>query len=361
MAAVSEPSPASPPPSAAPTWPNLLTQLIAGTDLSSADTAWAMDQVMSGAATPAQIAGFAVALRAKGETPAEIAGMAKAMLDHAHLVDVDVRAVDIVGTGGDRSGSVNISTMAALVVAAAGAPVVKHGNRAASSRSGAADVLEALGVAIELTAEAVARCVREVGIGFCFAPAFHPALRHAGAPRRELGVPTTFNLLGPLTNPARPAAGMIGCAYPDKTRVLAEVFARRGGTVLVVRGDDGLDELTTTTTSSVWVVDGGAVREETVDPAALGIPAATGEDLRGGDAEANAEVVRQLLAGKPGPVRDAVLLNAAGALAAHAGFSGSLADDLAAGMARAAAAVDSGAAADLLTRWAELTRRLARD
>src|SRR5438067_351752 len=202
------------------TWPGLLNQLIAGGDLTAEDTAWAMDQVMSDAATPAQIAGFVVALRAKGETPAEIAGLAEAMLAHARRVRVEGRAVDIVGTGGDRSGSVNISTMAAIVVAAAGAPVVKHGNRAASSKSGAADVLESLGVAIDLPPDGVGRCVAELGIGFCFAPVFHPGFRHAGPVRSQLGVPTTFNLLGPLTNPAQPGAGMIGCAYPDKVEVL---------------------------------------------------------------------------------------------------------------------------------------------
>jgi anthranilate phosphoribosyltransferase len=314
---------------------------------------------MSGTATPAQIAGFAVALRAKGETPAEISGMADAMLAHSRRVHVGRRAVDIVGTGGDRSGSVNISTMAALVVAAAGAPVVKHGNRAASSKSGAADVLETLGVAIELSPDAVERCVEELGIGFCFAPAFHPGFRHTGGPRRELGVPTTFNLLGPLTNPAQPSASMIGCAYQDKTDMLAEVFARRGQTVLLVRGDDGLDEITTTTTTAAWIISGGQVRKETIDPAQLSIPPATAEDLRGGDAATNAEVIRELVAGKTGPVRDAVLLNAAGALAAHAGFSGSLNDDLAAGYERAAEVVDSGAAAALLPKWVLLSQQLA--
>jgi len=334
------------------TWPTLLNQLIAGGDLSAEDTAWAMDQVMSGEATPAQVGGFLVALRAKGETPEEVTGLADAMLAHARTVRIDRPAVDIVGTGGDRSGSVNISTMASLVTAAAGVPVVKHGNRAASSKSGTADVLEALGVAIDLPPEGVQRCVTELGVGFCFAPVFHPGFRHAGAPRRELGVPTAFNLLGPLTNPAQPSAGLIGCAFPDKTEVLARVFAGRGASTLVVRGDDGLDELTTTTTSSVWVVSGGEVRAENIDPADLGIPRATAEDLRGGDPGVNAEVVRELVAGKPGPVRDAVLLNAAGALAARAGLGDSLVDDLAAGLSRAAEAIDSGAAADLLARWA---------
>ncbi|MFI5593882.1 anthranilate phosphoribosyltransferase [Amycolatopsis sp. NPDC051758] len=333
------------------TWPPLLKQLIARVDLSEDDTAWAMDQIMSGAASPARIAGFAVALRAKGETPSEIAGMAATMLAHARRVELDRAAVDIVGTGGDGSNSVNISTMATIVTAAAGAPVAKHGNRSASSKSGAADVLETLGVQISLPPEDVQRSLTEVGVGFFLASAFHPALRHAGPVRSELGVPTTFNLLGPLTNPAQPGSALIGCAYPDKTRVLAEVFARRGTTALVVRGDDGLDEITTTTTTSVWLVSGGTVTEQTLDPAALGISRATAADLRGGDAAANAEVVRELVAGKAGPVRDAVLINAAAALAAFTGFSGSLEDDLRAGLTRAAEAIDSGAAAALLDRW----------
>ena len=337
------------------TWPALLNQLIARTDLSEEDTAWAMDQIMSGAAGMAQIAGFAVALRAKGETAAEISGMAAAMLAHARRVPLDRQAVDIVGTGGDRSNSVNISTMATIVTAAAGVPVAKHGNRSASSKSGAADVLEALGVRIDLSPDDVRRCLAEVGLGFFMAPVFHPALRHAGPVRSELGVPTTFNLLGPLTNPAQPDRALVGCAYADKTRCLAEVFALRGTTALVVRGDDGLDELTTTTTSTVWIVTGGTVVERSFDPAAIGVPRATMADLRGGDATANAEVVRQLVSGKTGPVRDAVLLNAAGALAAFNGFSDSLEDDLAAGLTRAAQAVDSGAAAALLDRWAAFT------
>jgi anthranilate phosphoribosyltransferase len=337
------------------TWPPLLQQLVAGVDLSAEDTAWAMDQIMSGAASPARIAGFAVALRAKGETPDEIAGMAATMLAHARRVELDRPAVDIVGTGGDGSNSVNISTMATIVTAAAGAPVAKHGNRSASSKSGAADVLETLGVRISLAPEDVQRSLTEVGVGFFLASAFHPALRHAGPVRSELGIPTTFNLLGPLTNPAQPGAALIGCAYPDKTRVLAETFARRGTRALVVRGDDGLDEITTTTTSTVWVVSDGTVTERTLDPAALGVPRATAADLRGGDAAANAKVVRELVGGKPGPVRDAVLVNAAAALAAFTGFSESLEDDLRAGLTRAAEAIDSGAAAALLDRWIAFT------
>ncbi|HWE90388.1 MAG TPA: anthranilate phosphoribosyltransferase [Pseudonocardiaceae bacterium] len=343
---------------AGPTWPTLLTRLTAGQDLAETDTAWAMDQVMSGNATSAQIAGFAIALRAKGETATEIAGMAAAMLAHARRIELDIRAVDVVGTGGDQTGSVNISTMAALVVAAAGVPVVKHGNRAATSKSGAADVLEALGVAIDLPPEGVRTCVVELGIGFCFAPVYHPSFRHAGSTRRELGVPTAFNVLGPLTNPAQPAAGLIGCANPRMAPVLAEVFARRDASVLVVRGDDGLDELTTTTTSSVWLVRDGSVRPQRVDPAKLAIAPATPEQLRGGDAEVNAEVVRELAAGKPGAVRDAVLLNAAGAIAAYRGFSADLTEDLRLGLETAAAAIDSGATATLLRRWATRSTEL---
>ncbi|GAA3459033.1 anthranilate phosphoribosyltransferase [Saccharothrix longispora] len=342
------------------TWPLLLNQLIDRVDLGEADTAWAMDQVMTGAATPAQISGFLVALRAKGETPEEVDGLARSMLQHARRFTVEGRVADIVGTGGDNSGSVNISTMATLVAAAAGVPVVKHGNRAASSKCGTADVLEALGVAIDLPPLGVQETVAELGIGFCFAPVFHPGFRHAGVPRREIGIPTSFNLLGPLTNPAQPTVGLIGCARAAAAPLIAGVFARRGSTALVVRGDDGLDEITTTTTTTVWVVDGGEVREDRVDPSALGIAPALPEDLRGGDATLNAEVVRDLVGGKPGPVREAVLLNAAGAIAAHAGLSGDLHADLAAGLTKAAGAVDSGAAAALLRRWAARSTELKR-
>ncbi|APU23081.1 anthranilate phosphoribosyltransferase [Actinoalloteichus sp. GBA129-24] len=346
------------------TWPALLTRLVTGHDLSTENTAWAMNQVMTGQATAAQIAGFAVALRAKGETPSEIRGMAEAMLAHARLIDLDVRAMDVVGTGGDRSNSVNISTMTALVVAAAGVPVVKHGNRASSSSCGTADVLEALGVVIDLPPSGVRSSVIELGIGFCFAPVFHPAYARAAGPRREIGIRTAFNLLGPLTNPGRPKGGLIGCADARMAPVMAQVFADRGQSVLVVRGDDGLDELTTTTTSTAWVVHDGLVRQVTVDPTVLGISLASAEDLRGGDAEHNAAVVRDLVAGRPGPVRDAVLLNAAGALAAHAGFEGDLDQVLRAGLTEAAKAVDSGAAGDLLNRWAarsvEIRDELAR-
>jgi anthranilate phosphoribosyltransferase len=246
--------------------------------------------------------------------------------------------------------------MAAVVIAAAGAPVAKHGGRAASSSSGAADVLEALGVVIDLPAPGVARCVQEAGIGFFFAPVFHPGMRHAAGPRREMGIGTVFNFLGPLTNPARPRAAAIGCADRRMAPVMAEVLAARGGRALVFRGDDGLDELTIATTSSVWVVRDGEVEPDRVDPTALGIATAPPEALRGGSPEVNAEVFRRLLDGDPGPVRDAVLLNAAAGLAAFDERAQRLHDALAAGLERAAAAVDEGRAAALLERWVAVSR-----
>ncbi|GAB2654025.1 anthranilate phosphoribosyltransferase [Prescottella soli] len=340
-------------------WPAILGALTDGRDLTADDTAWAMDEIMSDAATSAQIAAFGVALKMKGPTPAELRGLADSMLGHARTVPVSPDVVDIVGTGGDRSNTVNISTMASVVVAASGIRVVKHGNRAASSKSGGADVLEALGVHINLGAADVARCVEEVGIGFCFAPVFHPALRFAGAPRKEIGIPTVFNVLGPLTNPARPRAGLIGCAFEDLIEVIAGVLAERGNSALVVRGDDGLDELTTSTTSVVHVVSGGAVTMQKLDPTDLGIARVSLDALRGGDASDNARVARGIFAGDAGPVRDAVLLNAAGAIAAFDGLEKGLEESLTAGLAKAAHAIDSGAAAALLERWAALTVELA--
>ncbi len=325
---------------------------MAGDELTADDTAWAMDEVMAGNATAAQLAAFAVLLRAKGETPGELSGLVRTMLERATPLAIEGRAVDIVGTGGDRAHTVNISTMAALVVAGSGRRVVKHGNRAASSACGTADVLEELGVAIDLPADGVARTVAEVGIGFCFARTFHPGFRHAGPVRAELAVPTAFNFLGPLTNPARVSAAAIGCADRRMAPVMAAVLAARGDTALVFRGDDGLDELTTTTTSSVWVAADGEVDAVSVDPAALGIAPASAEALRGGDPPFNAAVVREVLGGGGVAVRDAVLLNAAAGIAAHDGLSaGRLHDALTRGLRLAAEAVDSGAAASLLDRW----------
>jgi anthranilate phosphoribosyltransferase len=339
------------------TWPALIADLIAGTDLDRAKTAWAMNEMMSGNASPVQLAGFLVALRAKGETVEELSGLVDVMLRHAVRIEVPGRCVDVVGTGGDRSHSVNISTMASLVVAGAGVRVVKHGNRAASSASGAADVLEALGVRLDLAPERVAEVASEVGITFCFAQVFHPAMRHAGPVRAGLGVPTVFNVLGPLTNPAQPTSSAVGVANPAMAPLVAGVFAERGASVLVFRGEDGLDELSTTSPAQVWEVRDGGVVTHRLDARELGLRATTLADLRGGDATFNAKVVRSVLAGEPGPVRDTVLLNAAAALVAADAEPGaaSLEERLVAGLARAATSVDSGAAAEVLDRWVAAT------
>jgi len=339
------------------TWPDVLSALLAGTDLSQADTAWAMDSIMRGEASPVQVAGFMVALRAKGETVDEISGLVEAMYAHAEPLSIPGPAVDIVGTGGDRAKTVNISTMSAIVAAAAGAKVVKHGNRAASSASGSSDVLERLGISLDLSAERVAEVAEEVGLTFCFAAKFHPAMRHAAPARRDLGVPTAFNILGPLTNPARVTAHAIGCFDTRLAGLIAGVLARRGATALVFRGDDGLDELTISTSSRVWIVKDGQVTETAFDPRDVGIELVGIEALRGADAEYNANVARRLLAGERGPVRDAVLLNTAAALVALELTEAPLAEQLAAGIERAAAAIDSGAAEATLKRWSEATAR----
>jgi anthranilate phosphoribosyltransferase len=332
-------------------WPQLLSDLLDRQDLSTAQAEWAMDEVMSGAAGPVRLAALMMGLRAKGETAAEIEGLVLGMFRHVVPLTVPGRCLDIVGTGGDGSHSVNISTMSALVAAGAGARVVKHGNRSASSACGSADVLEELGVSLDLPADAVAAVAEETGITFCFAPLFHPAMRHAAGPRRALGIRTVFNALGPLTNPARPAAQAVGVADPVLAERIAEVLARRGTDALVFRGDDGMDELTVTTTSTVWSVTGGRVRRESFDPRDIGVPRAAADALRGGDRVRNARVAREVLAGAGGPVRDAVLLSAAAGLAALDAGSGPVTQRLASGFARAARAVDSGAAEAVLERW----------
>ena len=337
------------------TWSGLLAELLEGHSLTADQTRWAMGEIMAGEASDAQIAAFVVALRAKGETPAEVNGVVAAMLDNAVRLPVSLelsaRAVDTCGTGGDRAHTVNISTMAALVVAGAGIPVIKHGNRAASSQTGSADLLEALGIVLDLSPEGVAHCVQEAGIGFCFATMFHPALRHAGPTRGQLGIPTIFNVLGPLTNPAQPGAQAVGVSSLPLAPVMAHVLAARGTSALLFRGHDGLDELTPVTTSQVWIVRDGQVTEEVIDPTDLGIPRVEPESLRGGNAETNADVARRLLAGEQGAVRDAVLLNAAAAIAAARAGDANLVDRLADGLEVARQALESGAAADALDRW----------
>ena len=341
------------------TWPEVLSALLRGESLTADVTAWAMDEVMNGDATPAQVAAFAIALRAKGETPDEVGGLVRAMLAHANRLTVDGVAVDTCGTGGDRAHTVNISTMAALVVRGAGVTVVKHGNRAASSACGSADLLEALGVVVDLPPPAVQAALTDAGIAFCFAPVFHPAFRHTAVPRREMGVPTVFNFLGPLTNPAQPPAQAVGVMDARMAPVMADVFAARGTSALVFRGEDGLDELSTTAPSRVWAVARGEVREDRVDPAALGLAAPARNALVGGDAPHNAEVTRAFLDGAPGPVRDAVLLNAAAALVAADGVTGEpVTEQLAAALPRAAESVETGAARAALDMWVAVTQAL---
>jgi anthranilate phosphoribosyltransferase len=347
------------------TWPNLLSALLRSEELTTSETAWAMGEIMAGSATPVQVAGFAVALRAKGETPAELAGLVEAMLANATPVplpeDIRTDAVDVVGTGGDQAHTVNISTMAAIIVAAAGIRVVKHGNRAASSACGTADLLEHFGIPLDLGPAGVQRTVSEAGIGFCFAARYHPGMRHAAITRRELGHPTFFNFLGPLTNPARPRNAAVGCFDLRMAPVMAEVFARRGDSALIMRGEDGLDEFTTAAPTRVWLVSNGTVTESLVDAVDLGLPRSKQGDLRGGDATFNADAALRMFAGEQGPIRDAVLLNAAAAFAAHAGFPGDFPDTMRAGIARAAETVDSGAATALLGRWVEAAKAAKSD
>lgn len=325
-------------------WPDVLGPLVAGEDLSPEVVEWAMSTILSGDATDAQIAGFALALRAKGETPVELASLVRTMLAFAETVNVADGAIDTCGTGGDRSGTVNVSTMAALVAVGAGATVVKHGNRAMSSRCGSADVLDALGVNIELGPEGVERCVAEAGIGFCFAQRFHPALRFAGPARQELGVRTTFNFLGPLANPARVRRQVVGVSDPSMAeRIIATLSVLGAERAMVFYGHDGLDELTTTTTSTVLSLADGAVSHFDVDPSRFGFVPADPADLAGGDAAANAAVVHAVLGGETGAVRDLVLLNAAAGIVVAG-----IVDDLGAGIDAARDAVDSGRAARAL-------------
>jgi anthranilate phosphoribosyltransferase len=323
-------------------------KLVKGQDLSETEAAQAMELILSGDATPVQIAGFMIALRIKGETAEEIAGLARTARRHALPMAGRPDLLDTCGTGGDALGTFNISTLSAMVAAACGATVAKHGNRAASSRCGLADLLEELGVKVALEPDAVSRCLAECGIGFMFAPVFHPAFANAAGPRRELGIPTVFNFLGPLTNPARPRAQVVGVADGRMLPVIAGVLADRGTSAYVVRGEDGLDEITTTGPSTAYRTGSGETTEFRIDPAILGLQPAAAADLAGGDAATNAAAARAVLAGEAGPARDIVLLNAAAALTVAG-----LAVDLAEGLVRAAESVDSGAAAGVLTRWVE--------
>jgi anthranilate phosphoribosyltransferase len=345
------------------TWPGLLSSLLRREDLSISEATWAMRRVMLGEVTQAQLAGFLVALNGKGETVDEIVGFRDAILEHALPLHIDPMALDIVGTGGDRFGTVNISTMASIVAAASGVPVVKHGNRAASSKSGSSDVLAALGVNLDLQPEGVAEVLGQAGITFAFAALFHPGFRHAGLVRRELGIPTVFNFLGPLCNPARPEASAVGVSGLDKVPLIVGVFRTRGATALVFRGDDGLDELTTTGHSHIWEVSRGAVTEHDLDPLDLGLKRVEVAALVGGDPAHNAAVVRSTLQGESGPVRDIVLLNAAAGLVAYdlalnpARVQDAIVDRFKSAMAVAAKSIDSGAAIAKLDAWVAATNR----
>jgi anthranilate phosphoribosyltransferase len=336
-----------------PSWPGILSTLLSGTSLTTEEANWAMEQIMHGEVTGAQFGAFVTALRAKGETVDEIAGLVSTMRRFVVPVETVGPVVDTCGTGGDRSGSVNVSTMAAFVVAGAGARVAKHGNRAASSRCGSADVLERLGVRIELGPRSVATCIEEAGVGFCFAPAFHPSMRHAVALRRELGIPTVFNFLGPLTNPAGAQYQVIGVSNRAMAPKMAEVLRRLGSLrALVCHGSDGLDEITTTGPSTVWEVTPEGIAEWTIDPADVGIARAGSDELRGGDAERNAAVLEEVLAGKPGAPLDIVLINAAAAI-----LAAGLAPDLAGALDLARTSVASGRARGALDALVEVSNR----
>lgn len=347
------------------TWPGILTTLLDDRDLSVSESTWAMRQIMSGSATPSQLGGFLLALRAKGETVDEIVGFRDAILEAALPLRVDPNVLDIVGTGGDRFGTVNVSTMAAVVAAASGVPVVKHGNRAASSASGSSDVLSALGIDLALTPDQVATTLERAGITFAFASAFHPGFRHAGPARAELGVPTVFNFLGPLCNPARAEANAVGVAHLDRVPLITGVFRTRGATALVFRGDDGLDELTTTGHSRLWEVSRGDVHEHDLDPRDLGIPLADIDDLLGGEPAHNAQIVHRVFDGETGPVRDIVLLNAAAGIVAFRLSQDAnevqrpILERLAEAKDAAAAAIDAGLAAQKLSDWVAATRSFA--
>jgi anthranilate phosphoribosyltransferase len=331
-------------------WPRTLQRLASHEALSADDAADVMRAIMTGDVTPAQVGGFLMALRTKGETVDELDGLARIALEFAHPVSPPAPVVDTCGTGGDRSGTFNISTVSAIVVAGAGVPVAKHGNRAASGLCGSADLLEALGIAIDLDAAGVERCLAEAGIGFMFAPVFHPAWGHAAPVRRELRVPTSFNFLGPLTNPARPTAQVVGVSDERMLPLMAEVLARRGTRAQLFRGEDGLDELTTTAPSLVLDVRDGEVRERRLDPTQHGIARASRDDLQGGDAGESARIARAVLGGEHGPARDVVLLNAGAALEVAG-----VAPDLDQGISLAASSIDDGEAASTLDRWIEVS------
>jgi anthranilate phosphoribosyltransferase len=342
------------------TWSQIIETLTNGLDLNTSSAQWAMNEILQGNAEIAQIKEFLLALKGKGEIAEEVNAFVSVMYQHSAPIDIVERAVDTVGTGGDGFNTINISTTAAIVAAAAGAKVVKHGNRAASSKSGSADLLEALGVNIDLVGDGVKTVFREVGIGFCFAPKFHPAMRFAAPARKELGVPTIFNILGPLANPAKPKAAAIGVANERMHLLMAEVLVAKGVDGFIFRGDDGLDEISLATTTSVLTIGQGEISSDLVDPADFGISRAPISELVGGDAQFNASVSRAIFNGEHGAPRDAVALNAAAAIAAYKGeFTKSLSERMQDGYQAAIKAIDTGAATNLLENWVTVSQRLA--
>ena len=335
-------------------WPATLARLLAHEDLSQAEASEAMRRCVEGGATPAQVAAFAVALRAKGETPDEVEGLAAVLLELAPRVETPGPVIDTSGTGGDGSGMVNVSTLAAIVAAGAGVVVAKHASRAVSSRCGSADLLEALGVKVSLSPDGVARCLAECGIGFMLAPLFHPAMDKVAEPRREMGVGTAFDALTPVTNPARPAAQLVGVPAEHMQRVIAGVLAGRGTKGFVVRGDDDVDEITTTGPTHLLEARGGVVMSRHLLPIEMGVPSARAEQLAGGGISQNAQVARAVLSGEKGAHRDIVAVNAGAALTVAG-----LAEDIPEGIERAFESIDSGKAAKVLSKWVEVSNRSA--
>jgi len=333
--------------------------LQSGLDLETQDVQWCMNEILTGNADLEVIKEFLLALKSKGETSEEVGALVAQMYQHCAPITINERAVDTVGTGGDGAHTINISTTAAIIAAAAGVKVIKHGNRAASSKSGSADLLEALGINIDLDGAGVEKTFRELGIGFCFAPVFHPAMRFAAPARKELGTPTVFNILGPMANPAKPKAAAIGVANERMHLVMAEVLSARGVDGFVFRGDDGLDEITLATTTSVLTIGSGEMRSDRIDPLEFEINRAPISALVGGDATENARITTAIFAGEKGAPRDAVVLNAAAAIAAYeARLDLNLHQRMALGISRAVDAIDSGAATHLVSQWAELTQKL---
>lgn len=340
-------------------WDSHISRLHSGLDLETDDVQWCMNEILTGNANNESIKEFLLALKAKGETSEEVGALVAQMYQHCGPITITERAVDTVGTGGDGAHTINISTTAAIIAAAAGVKVVKHGNRAASSKSGAADLLEALGVNINLDGTGVEKTFAELGIGFCFAPVFHPAMKFAAPARKELGSPTVFNILGPLANPAKPQAAAIGVANDRMHLVMAQVLADRGVDGFVFRGDDGLDEITLATTTSVLTIGRGEISSDLIDPLDFEIQRAPISALVGGDSIENARITTAIFAGEKGAPRDAVVLNAAAAIAAYEGrFDLNLHSRIEIGVSRAVAAIDSGAATRLIAQWAELSQKL---